>query len=560
VTPVPPVSGTPELWGDDHGTVKVVAHNVSTRYLAYLVDAIVGVVMLPFNLAHLGMAAYGLWMLTTSFTAYFAMLDLGYGGALVRFVAQYRARRDARALNEVLSTFSVVYTAIGALTYLLVLAIAFNMDLFTSLTPEQAATSRTILLIIGANVALRFVVGVYGGVIVGFQRYHLNNVTSIVTSLAVAAANVIVLLDGHGVVALVAVTTAVRMVALLVYRLNAYRVFPGLAISWKLFSRERLREVSGFSVFMLLLDTAYKVNYSTDVLVIGAWIGAPAVALWAPAQRLSELTLKLSNQLSEALFPIVVDCDAGQRAARLRTVFVHGTRLSLATVLPIAGGLAMLAHPLLAAWIGPSFTTTATIVQILAFVVIVRVGSSTSTVVLKGGGLHQRLTLLIGGMAAANLALSIVLVRPLGLIGVAIGTAVPVTLAAACGLVPMACRRVQISFGEMFRHALWPALWPAAIAGAFLFVSRTRFPATLPAITLQLAISTTIYFALFLLAVGPEGRREYLRHLDALLKRTPLKRIPRRMSHVGTSNASEQSRQLMTSAIHSASSRADGNA
>ena len=201
------------------------------------------------------------------------------------------------------------------------------------------------------------------------------------------------------------------MAALLVYRLNAYRVFPGLAVEWRLFRRERLREVSGFSVFMLMLDAAYKVNYSTDVLVIGAWLGAPAVALWAPAQRLTELTLRLSNQLSEALFPVVVDCDASQRAARLRTVFVHGTRLSLATVLPVAGGLALLAHPLLMAWIGPSFATTPSIVQILAFVVIVRVGSvyrhrSFSKALACTGGSPT----LVGLMAVANLALSIALV------------------------------------------------------------------------------------------------------------------------------------------------------
>ncbi len=48
------------------------------------------------------------------------MLDLGYGGALVRFVAQYRAREDARSLNEVLSTLAVVYASIGAATYALV--------------------------------------------------------------------------------------------------------------------------------------------------------------------------------------------------------------------------------------------------------------------------------------------------------------------------------------------------------------------------------------------------------------------------------------------------------
>ena len=79
---------------------------------------------------------------------------------------------------------------------LIVLASPFNLDLLTSLTPEQTATSRTLLLIIGANVALRFVFGVYGGVIVGFQRYHLNNLTSIATSLTVAGANVVVLLQG----------------------------------------------------------------------------------------------------------------------------------------------------------------------------------------------------------------------------------------------------------------------------------------------------------------------------------------------------------------------------
>ena len=507
---------------------------MSTRYLAYLIDAIVGLVMLPFNLHHLGMAAYGLWMLTSSVTAYLTMLDLGYGGALVRFVARYRAQRDAKALNEVLSTLSVVYTAIAIITYLIVLVIASNLEWLTRVSPENAATSRTLLLVVGANIALRFVFGIYGGVVVGFQRYHLNNLTSIGTSLAVAAANVLVLTVGHGdVVALVAVTTAVRVAALLVYKFNASRVFPGLSISWALFSRERLREVTGFSVFMLGLDAAYKVNYSSDVMVIGALLGTPAVALWSPAQRLSEVTLKLSNQLAEALFPIVVDCDAGQRDARLRRIFIEGTKLSLATVLPIAGGLAMLADPLLVAWIGPSFSTTATIVQLLAGVVIVRVGSSTASVLLKGAGLHRRLTALVALMAVANIVLSIALAGPLGLAGVAIGTLIPVTLVAALGYFPTACRRVQISFTELFRRAFWPPLWPAFVVAGLLFVTRSRMPATLPSVGLQFAAGGITYIVLFLLAVGGESRREYLRHADGLLKRRP-----RRMSHVGTVNAS----------------------
>ena len=40
-----------------------------------------------------------------------------------------------------------------------------------------------------------------------------------------------------------------------------------------LFKRERLREVTGFSVFILIIDLANKLNYSTDTIVIGAFMG-----------------------------------------------------------------------------------------------------------------------------------------------------------------------------------------------------------------------------------------------------------------------------------------------
>jgi O-antigen/teichoic acid export membrane protein len=243
--------------------------------------------------------------------------------------------------------------------------------------------------------------------------------------------------------------------------------------------------------------------------------------------------LKLSNQLSEALFPIVVDCDAAQRAARLRMVFVQGTRLSLATVIPIAGGLAMLAQPLLAAWIGGGFVETATILQILAIVVIVRVGSSTSSVILKGAGLHRRLAALVSVMAIVNVALSIALVQPLGLVGIAVGTLVPVTAISLFGYIPAACKRVGISVPRMIYEGVWPAAWPAAAAAALVYFTRQEFPATLPAVALQLAIGGMFYVALFMVAVGGEERGVYWRHADALWRRGKTQ-----MRHVGTANAS----------------------
>jgi len=105
---------TDAVWveGDDR-PLQTIARNIATRYALVGVEMIIGLLTLPFNLHHLGPQAYGLLTLTAGITVHFSILDLGYGGAMVKFVAQYRAHRDARALNEVASTIFVIFSCFG---------------------------------------------------------------------------------------------------------------------------------------------------------------------------------------------------------------------------------------------------------------------------------------------------------------------------------------------------------------------------------------------------------------------------------------------------------------
>ena len=115
------------IWGNDDGQLVTVARNVTTRYLAIGMDALIGLMLLPFNVHHLGREAYGLWMLTASMTTYFSVLDLGFGGAVVKFAAHYRARRDARGLNEIASTLFVIFAIVGICAYIVSVALALNI-------------------------------------------------------------------------------------------------------------------------------------------------------------------------------------------------------------------------------------------------------------------------------------------------------------------------------------------------------------------------------------------------------------------------------------------------
>ncbi|MGH9829548.1 MAG: lipopolysaccharide biosynthesis protein, partial [Blastocatellia bacterium] len=166
------------IWGAQESKSNLVTRNLFLKYIVMGVELVIGVVLLPFNVRHLGTAAYGVLALTASITAYFSMLDMGYGLAQEKFVAHYRARRDPQSLNEIVSTLFFVFGAIGLLAFLLAIAVALNLEHLFNFTAEQAQEGRRVLLVMGAYVGLSFPFTVFGGVVNGFLRNHINGVTA----------------------------------------------------------------------------------------------------------------------------------------------------------------------------------------------------------------------------------------------------------------------------------------------------------------------------------------------------------------------------------------------
>ena len=134
-----------------------------TRYVLLFVNIVIGVFLMPFTMHHLGKAQYGLWMLAASLTAYLQLLDLGYGNGLVRQVTQADTRGDEEEMNKILSTFLVVYSVIGAVTLgAVVLLAAVVVPRFPNLSPDDVATARTVLVLLGARMAIAFPMSVFG--------------------------------------------------------------------------------------------------------------------------------------------------------------------------------------------------------------------------------------------------------------------------------------------------------------------------------------------------------------------------------------------------------------
>jgi O-antigen/teichoic acid export membrane protein len=470
----------------DVGTARPLLTGAITRYTLLAVNIAVGLFLMPYTVRHLGVSDYGLWMLVASLTYYFQLLDLGYGSGVVRQVTEADARRDTDRVNRILSTFVGVYGAIGAAAAVGIAAlILFVLPHFPGIPAAQLRTAQWLLAIIGLRVVLGFPMSVFGAVTNARQRFALNNSVAIVLSVLNALVTYLVLSAGHGLLPLVASTTALSLLGYGAYAWTARRAFPPLRIRPRLFDRHIVREVTTFSIYFFLIDIAVQIGFNLDNVVIGAAIGTTAVAVYAVTLRIADYQRQLCSQVNNLLFPVVVRFGSVGRTDALRDTLVEGTRIALVMVAGVTVCVIGFASPLVRAWMGPGFEESVPPLVVLAIAGVALVGQGPLGNVLLGTGRHRLVAVVAFVEALANLALSLLLVRRFGILGVAIGTALPVLVANGFTLLPAACRTVGLGVAQFARLVL-----PAPLTGA------------IPAILAVLAFRTLLPPVRFVEVVG----------------------------------------------------------
>ena len=503
------------------GAARNLITGTAVKYVLLAVNIATGILLMPFTMEHLGKAQYGLWMLVASMTYYFQLLDLGYGSGLVRHITEADAKGDEDGVNEVVSTFVIVYLGIGcvALAGSLLLA-AFVLPRFPSIPADHLRTAQMVMLILGTRMAIGFPMTVFGAVTTSRQAFALNGSIAVVSSLASAGVTYLVLVSGYGLVPLVAATTAVALLTYVAYAASARHVFPALRIRPSRFSRSRVREITAFSAWVFLIDIAIQLGFNMDNLVIGAALGTSAVAVYAVSFRLTDYQRQLCNQMNGLLFPVIVRFATADRG-RLREAAVETTRVAVGLVIGVTACLVGFGASLVAAWMGPGFDEAILPLYVLAAASIVLVAQQPLGNVLMGGGRHRFVALVSLAEAAANLALSLLLVRRFGLLGVAIGTAVPVLFANLVVLMPTACRVLGVPYLPFLADTWRPALVALAPTAAAIAMLRTLLVDPSFSDVLAAGAGAALVYAAAFLTIGlPRPvRSRYLTYVRDLARR-----------------------------------------
>src|SRR5262245_26248868 len=127
----------------------------------------------PLVVHRLGNVAYGVWTLVNSITGYMGLLDLGFRGAVTRFVAQHHARGEHHQSSRVISTALWMRLWLGLFLVLASIILGKLAVVLFQIPPEMASAAQFAIAVTGANLAVNLIFGVFGGVLVALQRFDL---------------------------------------------------------------------------------------------------------------------------------------------------------------------------------------------------------------------------------------------------------------------------------------------------------------------------------------------------------------------------------------------------
>jgi O-antigen/teichoic acid export membrane protein len=477
-----------------------------SNYVGQIVTIGVWFLLTPFILDRLGATQYGLWVLVASFLAYGTLLDLGVNEAVVKYVAEHRAKGDSEAASGLIATTLRIYMAVGLGVFILGFLLAGPLISIFNLPASEHDTGVWLVRLTALGLAVELPAGTAFAVLRGLHRFDLMNLIGSAAILTLAAGTAIVLLLGGGVLAMAAITVPLTLVWQIPAIHAIHRTAPDLRFGLRGGHRGNLRTVASFSSALFGLNVANVIKRKTDEIVIAASLPVAAVAPYSVARRVSELPEMLTFQFAKVLMPLASELHAEGDQGMLRAIYVNSMRLALGIFVAVGAAMVVFAEPLLVAWVGRAYAKDSVVVVILTGAGLAEVAMWPAIYMLQGMDRHRPLVIFAVGSAVLNLGLSIWLVGPLDVKGVALATLIASGLEMLL-VVPYAMRVNRVRVTTVLRDVLVPVTLPLIPAAALLVAERELLaPSNLVTIALAGFAGAVAYGVCFL--CFPQAVRE----------------------------------------------------
>ncbi|HEY6127047.1 MAG TPA: oligosaccharide flippase family protein [Candidatus Acidoferrum sp.] len=472
--------------------------------------AISSLFLMPFVVHHLGDRLYGFWTLAGTFIGYYGLLDFGLSSAVSQYLSIAIGQNDPRERKAVFNAALRIQSLLGCVALLATAVIATAAPWFSH-SPEDAALFSKVIAILGVNVAFGFPARAYGGLLEAELRFDILSGLGILGLALRTGLIVWAILAGGGLLALAWMTLFASLPILGLQTWLARREAPWAQFDGSPIDRARVKGFFSYSIYTFLSVIGDVFRFQLDSVIIAGFIGLAAVTHYRVANVFMRYYIDVIVCVIGIIQPLLSRLHGAQDRASLERVFFFATRVSLSISVFIGLSLIFWGKPFIARWMGPGYRDAYWPLVILSLAVLLDVGQSPSIALLYATFKHRFYTYLNCAEGLINLGISLALVRPLGVVGVALGTLIAAFLIRVVAQPFWVCKASGLHYGDYMRFLAVTLFRCGGLIGAVIAVTAWGLRSSYFWMISSAICATAIYAAgSWLVVFSPPERRQLL--------------------------------------------------
>lgn len=335
-------------------TKRSVIRNTALSYAGQAYTLLVGILIMPFYLGHMGAEAYGLIGFFSVLQAWLQLLDAGLSPSLVRAVAHQQAA-DTLDFHSgrLLRSFEIIFLPLtGACCAAMYLGSEWIAVHWLNAKDLSTQTLVECIGLMGVIIALRLYSTLYKSGIQGLEQHAWLNIANvIIATLRYFGGLFLVSTISSDPVMFFQFQVLVGLIETLIFAGRAYQQMP--TPSWLTgFDWALVKPIIPFAASMSGTAVLWIVLTQIDKVLLSELLPLNEYGYFSLVALITTGIMMLSNPLAQTLLPRLTVLMAEGRRDDMHALYLAANRFVCTFLFPLAALIALHAHDMVYAWSG----------------------------------------------------------------------------------------------------------------------------------------------------------------------------------------------------------------
>lgn len=472
-------------------------------YLLIVINAAFTILVTPFILKNIGSSSYGVYKTMGSLSSSLLILDLGIGGTLMRYIANYRANGQDKKIDPFVSMALCEIGIIIPIILLVEIILYYQLDHMysTSFTVEELLLAKQIFIILSITILINIFENFLNGIITGYNNFVFGNGIKLVKLVFRIVLIVILLPLTKSAILLVSLSLLLSLVGIvvqLIFILSKYRI--RLSFNSKNWEKGVFRESFSYTSLIFLTTLAAQVNNNLDNVIVGAFCGASQVTVYSFGLVIFGMFEQLSTAISGVALPTVSQIVAKDNwKENVQNFVVKLGRIQFMLLGAVATGFAVLGKDFLGLWLGKGYDDVYWIALILMIPALFELCVNVCLSVLRAKNMLGFRTGVLVISTVINLVISVAGIHKWGYFSAAVGTAASFILGSLIVMNIYYYKKLQFNMLSIYYRIINRTLPCIVISGVIIIFTSRIINGSWLALFANIAIFLVVYGLLMLL-------------------------------------------------------------